>query len=300
MTKYKCEECNELGARLKSGLNIRLCDECNTLRKYKFITKTTVKDKYKLTDSDLENISSYSVQNPHFKKAAPMILYLEKVIFTTFINKYDPQNNYLIFEEVDDEDTIIENIMVKINNVKLEKYKKKYENIDPLYQDAILKNDKEMIKEFKQKMKDCEIKNLLVEKNLEHIYTPQLCNNRKSAKNIVNEIIEKEARITELTNALENAGLEFRIDSQLYQKYIEGTSDLNLDSIIMIMKEMKWFHQHSNYRNHLKKIIEKQYNYYIYFDRDDCSNKAKHKTIKEWIKNGKQGIQPPDSIYRFS
>lgn len=299
MTKYKCEECNELGARLKSALNIRLCDECNTSKKYKLITKTTVKDKYKLTDSDLKNIPSYPVKNPHFSCAAPMILYLEKVIFTAFINKYDSQNNFLNFEEID-EDSIIENIMVKINNIELEKYKKKYENIDPLYQDAILKNDKEIIKEFKQKMKDCEIKKLLLENNLENLYTTYLCTDRKSAKNIVNEMIEEERRKIELTIALENAGLEFRSDSQLYQSYIDNTSDLDLDNIIMIMKEMNWFYEYTDYRKHLKNIIKNQYKYYNYFDTHTCSNEAKQLTIKEWIKNGKQGVQPPDSIYRFS
>lgn len=236
MVKHLCIECNQLGGKLRSGLDIRLCDNCKESKKYKLITKKTSKDKYNLTEKDLENINFFPVNNPHYRSGSFMLLYLEKEIFACFLNKHIPEKSYIKFEETDDE--YIEELMFQFQNKNLEKYLKKYKDIDLYYKNGILANNKEIIKEFKQSIKDKEIKKLLLENNLEELYSKYLCTEKKSAKNIIKELIVKQNRKDELLKAISAAGLTFRTDSRLYQQYIDGENEISLESIIQIMIEM--------------------------------------------------------------
>ena len=50
---YACEDCGEQGARMNSMFEIRLCQVCSTLPKYKLICKSKALNQYVLTDTDL-------------------------------------------------------------------------------------------------------------------------------------------------------------------------------------------------------------------------------------------------------
>jgi hypothetical protein len=126
MVKHLCIECNELVGKIRVGLDIRLCDNCKESKKYKLITKKTSKDKYNLTEKDLENINYFLVKNSCY--SSYMLLYLEKEIFTCFLNKHIPEKSYIKFEEIDDD--YIEELMFQFQNKNLEKYLKKYKDID--------------------------------------------------------------------------------------------------------------------------------------------------------------------------
>lgn len=92
---YNCEECGELGARMNSRFEIRLCEKCSSSQKYKLICKSVVMNKYKLTDTELNNLrlnnlklKQYYGINPHWRSGPPMILFLETDIFQLFLQKH--------------------------------------------------------------------------------------------------------------------------------------------------------------------------------------------------------------------
>ena len=70
-----CDNCGTFFGSYNDFFIIYLCSKCDKLEKYKLICKSTAKTEYLLKDSHLENISGFSVQNPHYRNASPMILY---------------------------------------------------------------------------------------------------------------------------------------------------------------------------------------------------------------------------------
>lgn len=99
-------------------------------------------------------------------------------------------------------------------------------------------------------------------------------------------------RKNELLSALSKAGLEYRSDSRLYEQYIHNECNYSLDKIIEIMIEMKWYCNHTNYNEIMKK------NYGKYKDKIVCSTKSKKEAYDNWCKNNKPDPQPPDSIIK--
>lgn len=59
-------------------LEIPLCAKCqrNNSAKYQYITKTRAMGEYRLKPSELAELGVHKVDNPYYKKAAPMQLYL--------------------------------------------------------------------------------------------------------------------------------------------------------------------------------------------------------------------------------
>jgi hypothetical protein len=86
---FLCEECNNLGARLIFGLDIRLCKDCKQLIKYRLISKTHALKDYGLKLSDIQNTNYKEVGNPLFRGANNMILFKEQDILNIFLNKYN-------------------------------------------------------------------------------------------------------------------------------------------------------------------------------------------------------------------
>lgn len=66
-------------------------------------------------------------------------------------------------------------------------------------------------------------------------------------------------RKNELVYKLKSRGLELRTDSALCTKYIEGTTDLNIDFIVERMCQMKYLYEYCN----MKKIKSDVYNEYL-------------------------------------
>ena len=138
---------------------------------------------------------------------------------------------------------------------------------------------------------------------------------------LVQFIQDKEFRSNELITKLKARGLELRSDSVLCSKYLSGDDQYDVDEIVDIMEQMKWFFSNTNYSEFTRLYDEKQrkfkYNNYrnYEYDSDDSddsdesdfenkkniynknkSNYAKKQSIIEWIKTGKNGIPPPLSL----
>lgn len=148
---------------------------------------------------------------------------------------------------------------------------------------------------------------------------------------LVKYIKEKEFRFEDLNSKLNVKGLVLRSDSVLCSKYLEGNDDYSCDEIVDIMEQMNWFFSHTNYSYYCRKYAENKkksryslnYNYDYdynskycnYSDSDSNSNSecsyynkkkeiynkeksdfVKRQCIEEWIKSGKNGVKPPDSL----
>jgi hypothetical protein len=139
---------------------------------------------------------------------------------------------------------------------------------------------------------------------------------------IINLIKDKEERYNILTTKLKENGLELRTDSSLCSTYLSGNDKYSVNYIIDTMKEMKWFHNNTNYTkysiqydNRFRQQRGYYYDYYNdYYDEDDDednkmskkekrekynrkkSEYAKENALKEWIKQGKPGITPPETL----
>jgi hypothetical protein len=76
--KFKCTECNKQTIRIHPILDIPLCQKCQSTNKtkYQYIAKTKALGEYRLKPRDLEKLKKYEVDNPHYKIAAPMQLYM--------------------------------------------------------------------------------------------------------------------------------------------------------------------------------------------------------------------------------
>lgn len=78
MVKSKCSHCGKATERIHPILDIPLCAKCQRSdpNKYQYITKTRAIEHYRLKAKDLAALGVHEVDNPHYKKAAPMQLYL--------------------------------------------------------------------------------------------------------------------------------------------------------------------------------------------------------------------------------
>jgi Restriction endonuclease/XPA protein C-terminus len=77
-TKPPCSECGKGTLRKHPILDKYLCANCQRQHqdKYQYITKTRALGEYRLKTNDLESLGVHEVDNPYYKKAAPMQLYL--------------------------------------------------------------------------------------------------------------------------------------------------------------------------------------------------------------------------------
>ena len=89
---YACEDCEEMGARMNSLFEIRLCQACSSSPKYKLICKSKALNYYALTQTDLDSYpippQEYRVKNPHYRSGPPMTLYKQIEIEQVFLSKY--------------------------------------------------------------------------------------------------------------------------------------------------------------------------------------------------------------------
>lgn len=74
---YACEEQGDFYARDHA---ILLCGPCRGLFYYKAVTKTEALKEYCLREADLNALFALCYPNPHYKRAAPMQLYLEREV----------------------------------------------------------------------------------------------------------------------------------------------------------------------------------------------------------------------------
>jgi len=96
--KPTCAECGKVTMRVNPILDIPLCAHCQRGHpdKYGYITKTRARGEYRLRESDLARLASYEVDNPHYKKAAPMQLYLHQHVRKLSREKYGEDEPYIV------------------------------------------------------------------------------------------------------------------------------------------------------------------------------------------------------------
>jgi len=84
--------------RIHPILDIPLCAKCqrNDPDKYQYITKTRAIDHYRLKTSDLAMLGVHEVDNPHYKKAAPMQLYLLTQVKQVARDKWGTVEPYIV------------------------------------------------------------------------------------------------------------------------------------------------------------------------------------------------------------
>lgn len=76
--KLPCSECSKGTLRKHPILGTCLCANCQRQHKdkYQYITKTRALSEYRLKPTDLGTLGVHEVDNPYYKKAALMQLYL--------------------------------------------------------------------------------------------------------------------------------------------------------------------------------------------------------------------------------
>lgn len=96
--KCSCTHCGKRTVRIHPILDIALCANCQRQRPeiYQYITKTRATEVYRLRSSDLNTLRAHEVDNPHYKKAAPMQLYLLTQIKSIALSKYGSDEPYIV------------------------------------------------------------------------------------------------------------------------------------------------------------------------------------------------------------
>lgn len=96
--KHFCTHCEKKTVRFHPILDIPLCAACQRQRPeiYQYITKTRAMDTYRLRPTDLAKLDFHEVDNPHYKIAAPMQLYMLTHIKEAAKHKYGSSEAYIV------------------------------------------------------------------------------------------------------------------------------------------------------------------------------------------------------------
>jgi len=97
-TKHYCTHCKKRTVRFHPILDIPLCAKCQRQRPelYQYISKTRAMDTYRLRAADLKALDVHEVDNPHYKKAAPMQLFMLSHIRAAAQQKYGSAEPYIV------------------------------------------------------------------------------------------------------------------------------------------------------------------------------------------------------------
>lgn len=298
------------------------------------ITETFAKKTYKLTNEDLDRIDKYHSYCRIYRTT--MTLYSKKDVIGLTLIKYGIRR--------------IEDIPVKVRKSVMSAKEKRIEQLDNCFDKivSIDENDKEQIKnldicvEFLKNGTDGISKlrkqisswDNFIEEFLKNEYLVQKILLKNSLKMYEyfeafmvkpeetifymdkenKQILCKQERTIELTNALEAVGLTLRDDSSMCKQYICGEED-DLDMVVNMMREMDFFYTHTNYEMIMTLKLNDAYEEakdYIYHDYgyiDDYeeylevlhSNVDKHyisKSIKKRILKNYRG-EIPDFVNKY-
>lgn len=96
--KPACLECGRATKRVHAILDISLCADCQKGHpdRYRYITKTRARSEYRIKESDLARLRCHEVGNPHYKKSAPMQLYLQQQVQNLARVKYGHDQPYIV------------------------------------------------------------------------------------------------------------------------------------------------------------------------------------------------------------
>lgn len=96
--KPRCVECGRITIRTHPILDVLLCRDCQAGHpdKYGFVTKTRAMQEYRLRRVDLAKLEMFEADNPHYKVAAPMQLYLHRHVRDLAKTKYGNDAPYVV------------------------------------------------------------------------------------------------------------------------------------------------------------------------------------------------------------
>jgi restriction endonuclease/XPA-like protein len=95
--KPKCIDCGKVTYRVHPILDISLCADCRKRNeKYAYITKTRALQEYRLKPDELSRLRMHEVDNPYYKKAAPMQLYLHSQVREMSKVKWGGSEPYIV------------------------------------------------------------------------------------------------------------------------------------------------------------------------------------------------------------
>lgn len=135
----KCAECGESKTKKARGREIYLCDVCMEMDKYKLICKTEVKNKYFITEDELEGYDSYTVKQG--RGFPDMTLYKVSDVKDIFCANYNIDRN--------SEDDITR-VMNELQAQKEKKLLERREKIRKNKQNARDKRRKKLVSELKK------------------------------------------------------------------------------------------------------------------------------------------------------
>lgn len=94
----RCVECGQFTKRMHPILDVALHSACQRINqhKYQYITKSRALGEYRLRKGELTGLSVYEVDNPYYKKAAPMQLYLHSQVRELARAKWNTYEPYIV------------------------------------------------------------------------------------------------------------------------------------------------------------------------------------------------------------
>ena len=239
------------------------------------ITITKAKKEYLLTDKDLESLKYESVQNPHYRSAAPMKLYLLSEIEELHDKKFKNKKEL--------------NKAIEKREIKALKAKETHQ-----------RNRITRQQELNSLFTESELTRLIEYSDVCFKYYDKYldCGNQ----NMKNNLQQCLNRMIQLRESLEEHGCELRQDSRLCLNYI-NYDDEYLGDIVETMVEMKFLFTHTNYQNHrdeiFTRLIEEEREFGHYYDFEEMSLEATEKAKKKAIKNLPNALSHPDLPPRF-
>jgi hypothetical protein len=120
-----CEDCQDPKTTYHRTLEKYLCEECSESDDNTLICKSTAKQKYFLTEKDLEDIEYYEVDNPHWRCASSMKLYTRADILEKFYDKYNANSDNEEQKRKDLEKNRKKRSIVRLNTKELKRKKRK-------------------------------------------------------------------------------------------------------------------------------------------------------------------------------
>jgi hypothetical protein len=230
------------------------------------ITVTECRKEFWLKDSDLEHIKCTFKRNPHGRSAPPMRLYNKVDVLKLVIKVHGPGELPLTFGEILED--------MKNKDKKLKSAHSAYER---RHASALCTAKQTGLSDY--------IANPEVATAINRYANGS--STQDTLTRVLTAINEKQERRKTLQTMLTEQGCELRSDSKLCESYIEhGVGDPH--NIVRIMREMKFYYTHTNYKNFLNAAYDNyrscRYDYYDRPDPEEMSDQAKTKALSDWVK----------------
>jgi len=177
--KKICHECFKKNGTKKKFFNKVLCDECNSLDKYKLVCKSTALKEYYLTDDDLDDLKYVEVKNPHYRSSSNMMLFSLVDIVNKFYYKYDTYDKKSMDEKLIFLKNQKKERSERIKTTKMNKQmNRRYELESALHKNGVKwRNDSKLCKGYVENTLDSDWTiDIIVQRMCEMKYLYEYCN----------------------------------------------------------------------------------------------------------------------------